>query len=72
MNAANKMLNRRGASTHPGGIPSSTANQAPPIVGRVEKEIRTKTRPIVKAEKVSNVPGTALRTTGPVPVDSRQ
>ena len=41
------------------------------IVG-VEKERRTKTRPIVKPEKTALVLGTVLRTTGPVPVESRQ
>ena len=69
----------------PGGMPCSTANQAPlilsvsyistvlhciPIVG-VEKGRPTKTRPKEKPEKTSRVPGTVLRTTGPMPVSSR-
>ena len=67
-------------------MPCSTANQlllildvshistvlyCIPIVG-VEKERHTKTRLMEKPEKAAPVPGTALRTTGPVPVDSRQ
>ena len=86
MNAVKKMLKRRGASIHPWRMPCSTANQpllmlhvshistvlyCIPIAG-VEKERRTKTRPMEKPEKAAPVPGTALRTTGPVPVDSRQ
>ena len=61
----------------------STANQPPLIlsVSHISTVLHTnsgcgkretKTRPMEKPEKAAPVPGTALRTTGSVPMDSRQ
>ena len=44
----------------------------PVIVGGVGKERRIKNWPMVMPEKAAPVTGTTLRTTGPVPADSRQ
>ena len=81
INAAEKILNGSGASSHPGRMPCSTANRPPlilcvshistvlhciPIVG-MGKERRTSNRPMVKPEKAAHVPVTALGNTCPVP-----